>query len=312
VATSQAAVALSQLAQSPSRSLHAPLETIMTSTHSQFHSFERLPTELRLMIWTYALPGCRIIEFARRDPKNLSIDYDYRSEDDKSSWITNTSSPSHLYVNREARKLALISYEKSLCWSMGEKAWRIFYVNYDKDIFYLRGVSMSSIGPVRPRYFPTRPAYPIIPARTRHLAIPASWVAPIYIPEQDEERSSRHYNCAAMSLRMLLQAFENLEQLTLGISWEKKESTDLLELRDVKEHDRCYNKGCTHLTKSREEFLNILPNRIQDAASCGLKSPLPAVQVKWIVNHRDHEGHIADCDRRIECFQDRCSTELAH
>jgi 2EXR family len=93
---------------------------------SEFTLFPKLPLEMRLMIWKHSLPGPRLMEVFYEDTTGVC----------KST----CSLPIPLHANREARDVALESYE--LCFGT-KKAPPMIYFNTDIDQLYV-GIGNSS------------------------------------------------------------------------------------------------------------------------------------------------------------------------
>lgn len=97
-----------------------------------FHLFPRLPAELRLMIWHYALPGPRLI--------------------DRESKYRTLPNPSMLSVNTEARRVALKWYhwlEDTVPEGSDRMLHTGFYVDLERDIILHRNFDMPEPGPER-------------------------------------------------------------------------------------------------------------------------------------------------------------------
>ncbi|KAI2631021.1 hypothetical protein GGR54DRAFT_635624 [Hypoxylon sp. NC1633] len=107
-----------------------------------FHRFARLPTELRLKIWTCNLPGPRIVEI------KCSTEQLYTSElrqgDNGAATFTSTSSlPVNLHVCRESRFEALRRYQ--LLFKVPPQTGRV-YLDPLRDTLYFgarRGIMTS-------------------------------------------------------------------------------------------------------------------------------------------------------------------------
>jgi 2EXR family len=117
------------------------LESCKNSKLRSFTLFPRLPTEIRQMIWKYALPGERIFEVFYR------ANYFPRLQDLRAS---NAPLLQLISVNREALSVALQDYRKLRIKRLNNELvhWeKEFYllVNYETDIFYFSKIYMSAL-----------------------------------------------------------------------------------------------------------------------------------------------------------------------
>jgi hypothetical protein len=88
-----------------------------TSSGESFYLFPKLPTELRLIIWSLALPKGRVVSI----------------KDTASSLVATYDPVTLLHVNQEARELALKSYH--LHWFPGFE--NMFYLSPKHDILHI-------------------------------------------------------------------------------------------------------------------------------------------------------------------------------
>jgi 2EXR family len=148
---------------------------VTTGTIGQFIFFPKLPMELRLKIWTLALPGPRIIEIYQ----NFNIGIRFGNEIQ-----ANNPPPALFHVNREAREVASKKYMK-------------LYNNIDSQLYFCH-----------PRFDPNEDTIfiPWSVSRDKHeyqtLLIDGSWWS-------DDARAKVQY--LAMDSRMWEEKNKNLE-----------------------------------------------------------------------------------------------------
>ncbi|KAF8850746.1 hypothetical protein BDZ45DRAFT_769297 [Acephala macrosclerotiorum] len=103
-----------------------------TSTSSElgtsFKSFEKLPTELRLAIWWFALPGPRIIKLFADMKRPGEISPRIQTE---------SSPPGMLRANTESRQIAQQAYKLFFTQQPNVK---LQYVDWSKDTLYVQNV----------------------------------------------------------------------------------------------------------------------------------------------------------------------------
>lgn len=100
--------------------------SITISKLLEFHLFPKLPHELRLEIWRFALPPPRVVELRPTGRAGK-----------RRFWITDTSPPVLLRVCHEAREVALGSYSPVSAWNQTRPVLTRAYIAYSKDIVYL-------------------------------------------------------------------------------------------------------------------------------------------------------------------------------
>ncbi|KAI1457614.1 hypothetical protein F4805DRAFT_457530 [Annulohypoxylon moriforme] len=107
-----------------------------------FHSFAKLPIELRFKIWAYNLPGPRIVEIkCSTEPAGK---YQSRQGDCRTVVCTSTSPiPTNLHVCRESRREALKRYR--LLFGPSPQLSRIFFDPWEDTLYFgpRRGIATA-------------------------------------------------------------------------------------------------------------------------------------------------------------------------
>ncbi|KAI0169577.1 hypothetical protein GGR52DRAFT_573641 [Hypoxylon sp. FL1284] len=104
-----------------------------------FTSFNKLPPELRIKIWQYAMPDARTVAvkspYTKQNSAPRSLEEAISETcDQEETWYSTTQIPPLLHVNAEARHEALKHYKLSL--GVGNAPPRV-YVDFNRDtIFY--------------------------------------------------------------------------------------------------------------------------------------------------------------------------------
>ncbi|KAI0443943.1 hypothetical protein F4803DRAFT_289896 [Xylaria telfairii] len=114
-----------------------PLSTNVQGA-TYFTQFRRLPAELRIMIWQFAMPDPRTVviksPFTRRKHIPTSLDEALpQAQDREETWHSTTQVPALLHVNGEARYEALKHYSLSL--GVGKGQPRV-YVDFARDTVF--------------------------------------------------------------------------------------------------------------------------------------------------------------------------------
>lgn len=100
----------------------------------QFRLFPKLPYELRLEIWRFALPPPRVVELRQSGRAKRGR-----------FWITDICPPVLLSVCHEAREVALELYRPILVWNQTRPVLTRSYIAYSKDIVYLSDSSYKRL-----------------------------------------------------------------------------------------------------------------------------------------------------------------------
>ncbi|KAH7140521.1 hypothetical protein B0J13DRAFT_596679 [Dactylonectria estremocensis] len=98
-----------------------------------FPLFSKLPTELRLKIWNFSLPPCRIVPI-RYNTKSLSFTSHLQTPHLSQSGCTSSASiPANLHICHESRLEAMRNYQ--LCFGVTRNIGQIFF-DLRHDILY--------------------------------------------------------------------------------------------------------------------------------------------------------------------------------
>jgi hypothetical protein len=256
--------------------MHATHET---DKPPYFYLFSQLPTELRLKVWKYALPGPRLVELTVQSPERPDIEYGTtQSSAQNLRWlwvINNAKSPALLYVSHEAREVALGSYEATGAWEPSFRPWRKAYINYSADTLYFSALTYRAL------LFSRRGAHSkfdkksINLSRIRSLAL-ASWprirqsVEPILRTE------------AVHLLQFVLKSCQGLEELFLTMDGRVSifEGPDRLEEPTERYPD--YSDGVT-----KEKMLKLIDEMVEEAQELEPTVKLPLVRLKLLMNGPD-------------------------
>lgn len=127
--------------------------TTKPRTLKKFKLFPKLPTEIRLMIWYFCLPGPRVVDVTLRRKATPTITGELL---DYSRFISSVWRPMILRVCSESRKLARQHYK--LAFSKSTKTERSparIYIDFSRDIVWFDNLSyFPSSGGGNPRLVP--------------------------------------------------------------------------------------------------------------------------------------------------------------
>jgi len=115
----------------------APPTTSTNDTETKFSSFRKLPTELRLKIWGYAIPATRIVKVVKNEnPSKITIFQDpdgMHSGRCSRSYVILSVTPAVLHICHESRVLALQHYALAFHKMLDD---RPIYLNFETDVFH--------------------------------------------------------------------------------------------------------------------------------------------------------------------------------
>jgi hypothetical protein len=135
--------------RSRKRFLFAPKPKVnLKSATDGFQLFSKLPNEIRLLIWNFALPGPRIFEIYHSPAYLLNVP----------SKLTNQELASLASTCKESEAAVLTAYHKIRIFSVMRKGAdhrSSVLISYEKDTFYFVDANLSSI--FRPLFHGKRP-----------------------------------------------------------------------------------------------------------------------------------------------------------
>jgi hypothetical protein len=118
------------------RSLAPPIPS-NKDTENEFSGFRKLPTELRLKIWGYAIPATRILKVVKNEnPSKIVISQNpdgTHSGRCSRSYLILAATPAVLHICRESRVLALQHYALAFHTTLDD---RPIYFNFETDVFH--------------------------------------------------------------------------------------------------------------------------------------------------------------------------------
>ncbi|KAG0647461.1 hypothetical protein D0Z07_6728 [Hyphodiscus hymeniophilus] len=121
-------------------------DSLKTASLDSFPQFKKLPLELRLQIWNAALPGPRVVRVRTRPIRFYNRDYDSDNIEAMMmhAFFSCTSPPTILFVNRESREEAQLTYKLAFgCQKLDIP--NMVYFNFELDTLYFEGSSRSGI-----------------------------------------------------------------------------------------------------------------------------------------------------------------------
>lgn len=133
---------------------HAGLEREQIA---EFHYFNKLPAELRIKIWRYAMPGPRVIDISKLYIKHLHIEsVDNSRKPRQHDYVNTRKPPALLHVSGESRYECLKFYEllriSSVFIQQQDRGYprqklpvrSSFYIDYERDNLFFDNIPEQS------------------------------------------------------------------------------------------------------------------------------------------------------------------------
>ena len=179
-----------------------------------FYCFPKLPIEIRLKIWTHALPAARVVEIEWYKERKLW----YEAQESKHEPCA------LLLINKESRDLYLLHYKNLFSQYDGHnELWPLCYFNTDADTLYI-GQSWRTVNHVIYGLHIALASIPF-PKKLRFLAFRWELWFDVHFPGENgarllstEEGSTRYIERAALSIPCLLSAIPKLKAFIITVS----------------------------------------------------------------------------------------------